>query len=43
VLNFSRPRGPTLTRVQLQSVVAEALAFVSESARRFSITVDLAA
>jgi signal transduction histidine kinase len=41
VLNFSRPRGPTLTRVQLQSVVAEALAFVGETARRLGIAVDL--
>jgi signal transduction histidine kinase len=41
VLNFSRPRGPTLTRVQLKSVVAEALAFVGESARRQGIVVDL--
>jgi signal transduction histidine kinase len=41
VLNFSRPRGPTLTRVQLQSVVAEALAFVGETTRRFGIAVDL--
>src|SRR5204863_5703762 len=40
VLNFSRPRGPTLTRVQLQSVVAEALAFVGETTRRLGITVD---
>jgi signal transduction histidine kinase len=41
VLNFSRPRGPTLTRVQLRSVVAEALAFVGETARRLGIAVDL--
>jgi signal transduction histidine kinase len=41
VLNFSRPRGPTLTRVKLQSVVAEALAFVAETARRQGIIVDL--
>jgi signal transduction histidine kinase len=41
VLNFSRPRGPTVTRVQLQSVVAEALAFVGETTRRFGIAVDL--
>ena len=34
VLNFSRPRGPTLTRVQLPSVVAEALAFVGETIAR---------
>src|SRR4029079_2188915 len=41
VLDFSRPRGPTLTRVQLQKVVAEALAFVGETARRTGIVVDL--
>jgi len=41
VLDFSRPRGPTLTRVQLRSVVAEALAFVSETLRRLGIAVDL--
>jgi len=41
VLDFSRPRGPTLTRVQLRAVVGEALAFVSETARRAGITVDL--
>ena len=40
VLDFSRPRGPTLTRVQLQSVVGEALAFVGETVRRLGITVD---
>ena len=41
VLDFSRPRGPTLTRVQIRSVVGEALAFVSETVRRVGITVDL--
>jgi signal transduction histidine kinase len=41
VLDFSRPRGPTLTRVQLRTVVGEALAFVSETVRRLGITVDL--
>ena len=41
VLDFSRPRGPTLTRVQLRSVVGEALAFVSETVRRQGIVVDL--
>jgi signal transduction histidine kinase len=41
VLDFSRPRGPTLTRVQIRSVVAEALAFVGETVRRVGITVDL--
>jgi len=41
VLDFSRPRGPTLTRVQIRSVVAEALAFVGETVRRLGITVDL--
>jgi signal transduction histidine kinase len=43
VLDFSRPRGPTLTRVRLRSVVDEALAFVAETARRLGITVDLGA
>jgi signal transduction histidine kinase len=41
VLDFSRPRGPTLTRVQIRSVVAEALAFVNETVRRLGIVVDL--
>src|SRR5205807_2333104 len=41
VLDFSRPRGPTLTRVQLRSVVEEALAFVGDTVRRLGIAVDL--
>ena len=41
VLDFSRPRGPTLTRVQLGTVVGEALAFVSETVRRLGIAVEL--
>jgi signal transduction histidine kinase len=43
VLNFSRPSGPTLTRVKIRSVVAEALAFVNETVRRLGITVDFGA
>jgi signal transduction histidine kinase len=41
VLDFSRPRGPTLTRVQLGAVVGEALAFVSETVAALGITVEL--
>ena len=41
VLDFSRPRGPTLTRVQIGTVVGEALAFVSETVRRLGIAVEL--
>jgi signal transduction histidine kinase len=41
VLDFSRPRGPTLTRVQLGRVVAEALEFVRETVRRVGIKVEL--
>ncbi|HEY7372930.1 MAG TPA: ATP-binding protein [Polyangia bacterium] len=43
VLDFSRPRGPTLTRVRLRAVVGEALAFVGETVRRLGITVNLGA
>jgi signal transduction histidine kinase len=41
VLDFSRPRGPTVTRVRLGAVVAEALEFLREPLRRPGITVDL--
>jgi signal transduction histidine kinase len=41
VLDFSRPRGPTLTRVRLGAVVAEALEFVRETVRRIGIKVEL--
>ncbi|MES1208564.1 MAG: ATP-binding protein, partial [Pseudomonadota bacterium] len=37
VLAFSRKKGPTLTRVRLGAVVAEALDFVSETIRRQGI------
>jgi signal transduction histidine kinase len=40
VLDFSRQRGPTLTRVELPAVVAEALEFLSETIARQGITVD---
>lgn len=41
VLDFSRPRGPTVTRVRLGAVVAEALEFLRETIRRQGIAVDL--
>jgi signal transduction histidine kinase len=41
VLDFSRPRGPTVTRVRLGAVVAEALEFLRETIRRQEIVVDL--
>jgi signal transduction histidine kinase len=41
VLDFSRPRGPTVTRVRLGAVVAEALEFLRETIRRQGIVVDL--
>ena len=41
VLDFSRPRGPTVTRVRLAAVVAEALEFLRETIRRQGIAVDL--
>jgi signal transduction histidine kinase len=41
VLDFSRPRGPTLTHVRLGTVVAEALEFVRETVRRVGIKVEL--
>jgi signal transduction histidine kinase len=39
VLDFSRQRGPRVTRVRLPAVVAEAIEFVGESARRQGIHV----
>jgi signal transduction histidine kinase len=39
VLDFSRQRGPTVTRVRLSAVVAEAVEFLSETTRRQGITV----
>jgi signal transduction histidine kinase len=41
VLDFSRPRGPTVTRVHLGAVVAEALEFLRETIRRQGIAVDV--
>ncbi|HSS40698.1 MAG TPA: ATP-binding protein, partial [Polyangia bacterium] len=41
VLDFSRPRGPTLTRVHLGAVVAEALEFLREPIRRQGIEVEV--
>jgi signal transduction histidine kinase len=41
VLDFSRQRGPTLTRVRLPAVVAEALEFLGETTRRQGIAVDV--
>ncbi len=41
VLDFSRPRGPTVTRVHLGAVVAEALEFLRETIRRQGIEVDV--
>ena len=41
VLDFSRKRGPTVTRVQLEAVVGEALDFVGETIRRQGIETQL--
>ena len=41
VLDFSRPRGPTVTRVHLGAVVAEALEFLREPIQRQGIEVDV--
>jgi signal transduction histidine kinase len=41
VLDFSRKRGPTVTRVHLGGVVAEALAFLDETIRRQGIALDV--
>ena len=41
VLDFSRQRGPTLTRVKLAAVVAEALEFLGETIERQGIAVDV--
>ena len=43
VLDFSRKRGPTLTRVDLSRVVGEALDVVGETVRRQGITAELRA
>jgi signal transduction histidine kinase len=41
VLDFSRKRGPTVTRVRLGAVVAEAVEFLSETTRRQGIAVEM--
>ncbi|HVZ87230.1 MAG TPA: ATP-binding protein [Polyangia bacterium] len=41
VLDFSRPRGPTVTRVHLGAVVAESLEFLREAIRGQGIEVDV--
>ena len=41
VLDFSRPRGPTVTRVHLGAVVAESLEFLREAISRQKIGVDV--
>jgi signal transduction histidine kinase len=41
VLDFSRPRGPTVTRVHLGAVVADALEFLREPIRRQGIQVEV--
>ncbi len=41
VLDFSRKKGPTLTRVRLDVVVAEALDFVGETIRRQAIVTEV--
>ena len=41
VLDFSRPRGPTVTRVHLGAVVAEALEFLRETIHRQGIEVEV--
>jgi signal transduction histidine kinase len=43
VLDFSRQRGPTVTRVRLPAVVAEAIEFLTEPTRRQGITVEVSA
>jgi signal transduction histidine kinase len=42
VLDFSRRRGPTVTRVRLPAVVAEAVELLSETTRRRGIAVEVA-
>jgi signal transduction histidine kinase len=43
VLDFSRSRGPTLTRVRLDAVVRDALEFLREAIRRQGIVLDVRA
>ena len=40
VLDFSRSRGPTLTKVRVATVVADALEFLRETIRKQNITVE---
>jgi signal transduction histidine kinase len=42
VLDFSRQRGPTVTRVRVPALVAEAVEFVAQATRRQGILVDVA-
>ncbi|HVU51922.1 MAG TPA: ATP-binding protein [Polyangia bacterium] len=42
VLDFSRQRGPTVTRVRVPSIVGEAVEFVAEATRRQGIAVEIA-
>jgi signal transduction histidine kinase len=41
VLDFSRKRGPTVTRVRVPAIVAEAVEFVAETTRRQGIAVEI--
>jgi signal transduction histidine kinase len=41
VLDFSRKRGPTVTRVRVPAIVAEAVQFVAETTRRQGIAVEI--
>jgi signal transduction histidine kinase len=43
VLDFSRQRGPTLTRVRVAAVVTEAVEFLAEATRRQGIAVEVSA
>jgi signal transduction histidine kinase len=43
VLDFSRKRGPTVTRVRVAAVVAEAVEFLAETTRRQGIAVEVSA
>jgi signal transduction histidine kinase len=42
VLDFSRQRGPTITRVRVPAIVGEAVEFVAEATRRQAIAVEIA-
>ena len=43
VLDFSRQRGPTVTRVRVPDIIAEAVEFLSETTRRQGIAVEASA